>query len=242
MPTSPKRPHASVAGTEARLHAASVKAGAGAAIDITLHTLPLLRPFIANRLLDAADRMKPSNVRRELVRTIYRRYGLKPAGWELESVLAVAETQVRLSPLTRRDALRDLLDIWLPKPLVQPLLRWMPVQALIEETARAVATTWAAGRYADAVCRVRQAGRDWLPAPLGEGLQIAPGKLRDFSAEALTMVLPPLKLAAAWGSQILRASGRIAKAASTAAKTPKAASPPKAQSPAQGRASSTRRR
>jgi hypothetical protein len=81
-----------------------------------------------------------------------------------------------------------------------------------------VATTWAAGRYADAVCRVRKAGMDWLPAPLGEALEIAPGKLRDFSAEALTMALPPLKLAAAWGGQVLRASGRIAKAASRAAR------------------------
>ena len=52
MPTSPKRT-ASVAGTEARLHAASVQAGAGAAIDVALHTLPLLRPFIPKRMLDA---------------------------------------------------------------------------------------------------------------------------------------------------------------------------------------------
>jgi hypothetical protein len=83
-----------------------------------------------------------------------------------------------------------------------------------------VATTWAAGRYADAVCRVRKAGMDWLPAPLGEALEIAPAKLRDFSAEALTMALPPLKLAAAWGGQVLRASGRIAKAAGRAAREP----------------------
>jgi hypothetical protein len=59
-----------------------------------------------------------------------------------------------------------------------------------------------------------------LPAPLGDALEIAPAKLRDFSAEALTMALPPLKLAAAWGGQVLRASGRIAKAATDAARTP----------------------
>jgi hypothetical protein len=64
---------------------------------------------------------------------------------------------------------------------------------------------------------------DWLPAPLGEALEIAPSKLRDFSAEALTMALPPLKLAAAWGGQVLRASGRVASAAARAAsaETPK---------------------
>jgi hypothetical protein len=223
MPTSPKRPPASVAGTEARLHAASVQAGAGAAIDVALHTLPLLRPFIPKRMLDAAEAMRPANVRRDLVKTIYARHGLKPARWEIESVLAVAETQAKLSPLTRKDGLRDLLREWLPTPLIQPLLRFTPVEPLVAETTRAVATTWAAGRYADAVCRVRKAGMDWLPAPLGEALEIAPGKLRDFSAEALTLALPPLKLAAAWGGQVLRASGRIAKAASAAARVPNSA-------------------
>lgn len=225
MPTTPKRSSASVAGTEARLHAASVQAGAGAAIAVALHTLPLLRPFIPGRMLSAADAMQPAVVRRALVRTIYQRHGLEAARWELESVLAVAETQARLSPLTRKDGLRDLLGAWLPAPLVDPLLRWTPVQPLVEETARAVATTWAAGRYADAVCRVRLAGMDWLPTPLGEALEIAPSKLRDFSAEALTLALPPLKLAAAWGGQVLRASGRIAQAAGKAASGPVAAEP-----------------
>ena len=236
-----------MAGTEARLHAASVQAGAGAAIDVALHTLPLLRPFIPKTMMDAAEAMKPAVVRRELVKTVYRRHGLKPARWEVESVLAVAETQAKLSPLTRKDGLRALLEDWLPGPLVQPLLRYTPVQPLVEETARAVATTWAAGRYADAVCRVRKAGMDWLPAPLGEALEIAPGKLREFSAEALTLALPPLKLAAAWGGQMLRASSRIAQAAGSAAKS---AAPPPARArrnpetrrPAKGRAPAPRTR
>ena len=41
-PTRATRAPASTAGTEARLHAASVRAGAGAAIGVALHTLPLL--------------------------------------------------------------------------------------------------------------------------------------------------------------------------------------------------------
>ena len=222
------RPLASTAGTEARLHAASVRAGAGAAINAALHSVPLLRPFIPKRLMDAAEGLQPETVRRELVQTIYQRYGLKPARWELESVLAVAETQAKLSPLTRKDGLRDLLREWLPAPLIRPLLAYTPVEPLVADTVRAVATTWAAGRYADAVCRVRQSGMDWLPAPLSDALDIAPSMLREFSAEALTMALPPLKLAAAWGGQMIRASGRIAKAAKRAAsekktseKTPK---------------------
>lgn len=207
MPRRPTRPAASAAssaGTEARLHAASVRAGAGAAIEVALHGLPLLRPIIPPRLLAAAERMKPASVRRELVRTIYRRHGLKAARWEIESVLAVAETQAALHPLTRRDGLRDLLGDWLPAPLVRPLLRYTALEPLLAGTMRAVAVTWAAGRYADAVCRVRLAGMDWLPAPLGEALAIAPGHLRAFSAEALALALPPLRLASRWGGQWLR--------------------------------------
>ena len=210
-PTLP--PPASVAGTEARLHAASVRAGAGAAIDVALHTLPLLKPFVPKRMLDAAAAMQPDAVRRELIETIYRRHGLKVARWELEGVLAVAETQAKLGPITREDGVRDLLESWLPTPLIRPLLRYTAVEPLVAGTVRAVATTWAAGRYADAVCRVRKAGADWLPTPLGEALELAPAKLREFSAEALTMALPPLKLAAAWGGQMLRMPGRIASAA-----------------------------
>lgn len=207
---------ASTAGTEARLHTASVRAGAGAAIEVALDTLPLLRPVIPQRLLAAAERMKPATVRRDLVKTVYRRYGLKPARWEIESVLAVAETQAKFSPLTRTNGLRELLGEWLPAPLLRPLLRYTALEPLLAETVRAVAVTWAAGRYADAVCRVRQSGMDWLPAPLGEALQITPGHLRRFSVEALNLALPPLKLATTWGGQVLRASGRIAKAAAQA--------------------------
>jgi len=209
-----------MAGTEARLHAASVRAGAGAAIDVALHSLPLLRPIVPPRLLAAAERMKPMAVRRELVRTIYRRHGLKAARWEIESVLAVAETQAALDPLTRRDGLRDLLTAWLPAPLVRPLLRYTALEPLLAGTVRAVAVTWATGRYADAVCRVRKAGMDWLPAPLGEALAIAPANLRAFSAEALALALPPIRLASRWGGEWL---GKALASAGTADQAPPAA-------------------
>lgn len=229
---------ASTAGTEARLHAASVKAGAGAALKVVLSSLPLLRPFLPTRALQAAATLEPETVRRELVHTIYRRYHLQAASWEVESVLAVADTQAMLSPMASRKSLNELLKRWLPGPLIGPLTRYTPLEPLVVETARAVATTWAAGRYADAVCRVRKSGMDWLPAPLGEALQMAPDKLRDFSAEALTLALPPLKLAGQLGSQLLRATGRAADAAVRASASPTTTK----QRPARSRATSTKER
>ena len=72
-------------------------------------------------------------------------------------------------------------------------------------SARAVAATWAAGRYADSVCRLRKAGADWLPAPLNDALSLAPSKLKRWSAEALALALPPLRLAKTWGERAARA-------------------------------------
>jgi len=89
----------------------------------------------------------------------------------------------------------------LPKPFVIPLMRYTPLEPLVTACSKAIAATWAAGRYADSVCRLRKAGADWLPAPLADALQMAPSTLKSWSAEALSLALPPLKFATAWGKR-----------------------------------------
>jgi hypothetical protein len=84
-------------------------------------------------------------------------------------------------------------------------MRYTPLEPLVTATAKAVAATWAAGRYADSVCRLRKAGADWLPAPLNDALSLAPAKLKSWSAEALALALPPLRLARAWGQRATQA-------------------------------------
>ena len=126
---------------------------------------------------------------------------MRPAAWEVEGILAVAQTQSTLTPLATQEGLDSILRIWLPRSMVAPLLRYTPLQPLVTATAKAVAATWAAGRYADSVCRLRKAGADWLPAPLHDALNLAPAKLRNWSAEALTLALPPLRLAKAWSER-----------------------------------------
>lgn len=186
-------------GIEAQLHGACVKAGAAAALQVTLERLPLLKPFLPRAITHAARGDAPERIQRLLIKEIYARYGLKPAGWELEGILAVAQTQSVLTPLATQEGLNAIVRAWLPRPVAHPLLRYTPVEPLVTAAAKAVAATWAAGRYADSVCRLRQAGADWLPAPLTDALKLAPTKLRHWSAEALALALPPLKLATAWG-------------------------------------------
>ena len=200
--TVSRKPAAFDAGIEPMLHAACVKAGAGAALQVALERVPLLKPFLPARVRDAGSSESAEDIQRKLVQAIYRRYKLKPAGWEVEGVLAVAQTQAVLSPLATREGLRSLLRGWVPAAVSTPLMRYTPLEPLVTATVRAVAATWAAGRYADSVCRLRKAGADWLPAPLAGALNLAPSKLKAWSAEALALAMPPLKLASALGRQL----------------------------------------
>ncbi|HEX5754768.1 MAG TPA: hypothetical protein VFY12_00240 [Arenimonas sp.] len=187
------------AGVEARLHTACVKAGAGAAWQVALTYLPLLKPFLPDAVREAGKADSAEVIQRRLIQSIYRSYTLKPAAWEIEGILAVAQTQANLSPLASRAGLDALLRSWLPDAISVPLLRYTLLEPLVTATSRAIAATWAAGRYADSVCRLRKAGADWLPAPLAEALNLAPSTLRAWSAEALSVALPPLRLASSLG-------------------------------------------
>ena len=200
--TPPNKTPALDAGIEPMLHAACVKAGAGAALQVGLDRVPLLKPFLPVTIRRAGSSESAEDIQRKLVQAIYRSYKLKPAGWEVEGVLAVAQTQAVLSPLATREGLRSLLSGWLPTAVSAPLMRYTPLEPLVTATVRAVAATWAAGRYADSVCRLRKAGADWLPAPLAGALNLAPSKLRAWSTEALSLALPPLKLASSLARQI----------------------------------------
>lgn len=199
---APRKSAAFDAGIEPMLHTACVKAGAGAALQVGIDRLPLLKPFLPAGVRRAGSSESAEDIQRHLVESIYRRYRLKPAIWEVEGVLAVAQTQAVLSPLATREGLRGLLRGWLPSAVSTPLMRYTPLEPLVTATVRAVAATWAAGRYADSVCRLRKAGADWLPAPLAGALRLAPSTLKAWSAEALALAMPPLKLATALGRQL----------------------------------------
>jgi hypothetical protein len=189
-------------GVEPLLHAACVKAGAAAALQVALDRLPMLRPFLPKAITHHARGDAPERIQRLLVKEIYLRYHVRPAAWEIEGILAVAASQSVLTPLASQAGLESLLRAWMPNRLSSPLIRYTPLEPLVSATAKAVAATWAAGRYADSVCRLRRAGADWLPAPLAQAMDMAPATLRKWSAEALNLALPPLRMATNWGFRI----------------------------------------
>lgn len=187
------------AGVETALHTACVKAGAAAALQVALDRLPLIKPMLPRAIAHAGRSDAPERLQRLLIKEIYLRYGVKPAAWEIEGILAVAQTQSVLTPLATQAGLASLLRAWVPDRVSSPLIRYTPLEPLVTASAKAIAATWAAGRYADSVCRLRRAGADWLPAPLSDALSLAPAKLRRWSEEALTLALPPLRFAMSWG-------------------------------------------
>jgi len=201
-------------GIETALHTACVKAGAAAALQVSLERLPLLKPFLPRPITNAARGDAPEGLKGRLIKETSSRYRPKPAGWEVEGILAVAQTQSVLTPLASQEGLRSVLRTWLPDRISSPLVRYTPLEPLVTATAKAVAATWAAGRYADSVCRLRKAGADWLPAPLADALNLAPAKLRRWSAEALALALPPLRFASAWGP-LAAAKAEVAKRTGT---------------------------
>lgn len=210
-------------GVETTLHASCVKAGAAAALQVALDRLPMMKPFLPRAVTDAGRGDAPERIQRLLVKQIYARYHLKPAGWEIEGILAVAQTQSVMTPLASQAGLKSVLRTWVPDSVSSPLIRYTPLEPLITATAKAVAATWAAGRYADSVCRLRRAGADWLPAPLSDALNLAPTTLRRWSAEALTLALPPLRLATTWGMRVAEFAAPKLKPAVPAKKTVKPA-------------------
>jgi len=206
--TAPARTAPADPRIEPILHAACVKAGAAAALQVALDRLPMLKPFLPKAITHAARGDAPERIQRLLVKEIYLRYGVRPADWEIEGILAVAASQSVLTPLASQAGLQSMLRAWMPAQLSNPIIRYTPLEPLVSATAKSVAATWAAGRYADSVCRLRRAGADWLPAPLAQALNLAPSKLRQWSAEALNLALPPLRLATSWGLRLAETATR----------------------------------
>src|SRR5207342_928412 len=106
------------------LHAACVKAGAAAALQVALDRLPMLKPFLPRAITHHARGDAPERIQRVLVKEIYHRYGVRPAAWEIDGILAVAQSQSVLTPLASQAGLESILRAWIPNRLSSPLIRY----------------------------------------------------------------------------------------------------------------------
>ena len=176
---------------ELALHAACVKAGAYALAHRIIDALPLAKPLLAPSLRKNLIGNTPAKIQARLIRDIYRRHGLKPANWEIAAIFAVADAG--MPRLLNGAAIERRLRRSLGETASRWLLRLAPLAHWVPELLTQVALTWAIGRYADSVGRVRKLGSDWLPAPLAKNLKLPAGLLWNWSEEAFGLALPALK-------------------------------------------------
>ena len=199
MATSMLRPSGKI---EIMLHTACVRAGAYAIAQGIIARFPLAKPFLAKAVLDSLAKNSPLRIQKQLIKDIYKQHGLKPANWETSAIIAVAESSagqlVDFGQLERKlkSSLGERLSGWLLK--AAPLAQWAPDMVAV------LARTWAIGRYADSVGRIRKMGSDMLPAPLAKNLKLPANVLWNWTEEAFELALPVLGRIHAAGSRIRR--------------------------------------
>ena len=187
---------------EIALHSACVKAGAYAIAYSIIDRFPLAKPFLAKSVQTSLSRNSVAKIQKQLIRDIYKLHDLKPANWEISAITAVAKTSanqlVDYSLIERKlkKSLGNTLANWLMK--IAPLTQWAP------EMIAVVAHTWAIGRYADSVGRIRKMGSDWLPAPLAKNLKLPANVLWNWTEEAFEFALPVLSRLHSAGSKLKR--------------------------------------
>ena len=197
MATSMLRPSGKI---EIMLHTACVRAGAFAIAHGIIDRFPLAKPFLAKPVMQSLAKNSPLRIQQQLIKDIYKQHGLKPANWESSTIIAVAESSsgqlVDFRQLERklRNSLGDPLAGWLLK--AAPLAQWAP------EMVAVVARTWAIGRYADSIGRIRKLGSDMLPAPMAKNLKLPATLLWHWTEEAFELALPVLGKIHAAGSRI----------------------------------------
>lgn len=176
---------------ELTLHTACVKAGAYCIAKGIVQRFPLAKPFLAKSLQESMARNTTSTIQKQLIKDIYKQHELKPATWETSAIIAVASTSA--NQLIDFKSLELRIINGMGKTLGNIVLKYAPLSQWAPELIGVVAQTWAIGRYADSVCRIRKIGSSWLPAPLAKSLRLPKNILWNWTEEAFTLALPIIK-------------------------------------------------
>lgn len=176
---------------ELTLHTACVKAGAYCIANGIIQRFPLAKPFLAKSLQETLTRNKTATIQKQLIKEIYKQHALKPAAWETSAIIAVASTSA--NQLIDFKNLEQRITKATGKTIGNIVLKYAPLSQWAPELISVVAQTWAIGRYADSVCRIRKIGSNWLPAPLAKSLRLPKNILWSWTEEAFTLALPIIK-------------------------------------------------
>lgn len=176
---------------ELTLHTSCVKAGAYSIAQGIIKRFPLAKPFLAKSVQASLDKNSIEKIQKQLIRDIYRQHGIKPASWEISAIIAVAGTSANQFIDFRNIELKIKQSIG--DTAGKLILRFAPLSQWIPEVVEVLAHTWAIGRYADSVCRIRKLGSNWLPAPLARNLRLPKTILWNWTEEAFNLAVPIIR-------------------------------------------------
>lgn len=175
------------------LQATCLKAGTAAAIATITRRVPFLGRLTPVILGSVGETLALSKIQQQLVRDIIELYGVRLSDLEERGVILLATAaNVGAKELSR--ATVDQLVKQLGGVLYRPVLaRVLPLAAVATEIAAAVASTYAVGKRAQALCKLPGTGARDL-ADLLRGLSgIDQSRLFKWSAEALGLALKPFR-------------------------------------------------
>ena len=176
---------------ELTLHASCVKAGALSIAQGVIRRFPLAKPFLAKAVKDSLEQNSIGKIQKQLIKDIYKQHGIKPASWEISAIIAVADASANQFIDFKNIELKIKKSIG--DTAGKLILKYAPLSQWIPEVVGVLAHTWAVGRYADSVCRIRKLGSNWLPAPLARNLRLPKTILWNWTEEAFNMAVPLIR-------------------------------------------------
>ncbi len=196
--SSARRPrHMSAPDRERRfnliLQTACLKAGTAAAINTITRKVPLLGKLAPVILGSMAETIALSKIQKQLVREILELYELELTDAEEQGVILLATAAnigaQQLSKRTVEQLIKQFAGL-----LYRPVLaRVLPIAALVTEIAASVASTYAVGKRAQALCLLPGTGVRNL-GELFRGLSgIDQTRLFKWSGEALNLAIKPFR-------------------------------------------------
>ena len=172
---------------------ACLKAGTAAAIATISRRVPFLGRLAPVILGSMGETIALTKIQQQLVKDIITLYGVELSELEEKGVILLA-TAANVGAKQLSKATADQLVKQLGGVLYRPVLaRILPLAAVGTEIAAAVASTYAVGRRAQALCKLPGTGARDL-SDLLRGLSgIDKTRLFKWSGEALSLALKPFK-------------------------------------------------
>lgn len=175
------------------LQTTCLKAGTAAAIATITRRVPFLGRLTPVILGSVGDSLAMPKIQQQLVRDVIALYGVELSELEERGVILLA-TAGNVGARELSKATVDQLVKQLGGVLYRPVLaRVLPLAAVATEISAAVASTYAVGKRAQALCKLPGTGAKDL-SDLLRGLSgIDQSRLFKWSAEALGLALKPFR-------------------------------------------------